>query len=119
MADYHFVLVHKPGNQNRADALSRRPDYDTGERDNDNIVVLPDHLFANTMELLSIEQQVFEAQSEHEEQMNNLSKDFALDTIEGKRFYRGRIVVPENDELKQQILRQYHDHQLAGHPGIA
>jgi hypothetical protein len=87
MADYHFILVHKPGTSNRADAFSRRPDFDTGENDNENIVVLPDHLFANATELLSLEQQVLDAQNEHWEQMDKLSKDFAFDTIEGKQFY--------------------------------
>jgi len=29
----------------RADALSRRPDYDTGEKDNDNVVVLLPEVF--------------------------------------------------------------------------
>src|SRR5882762_8903229 len=31
MADYHFTIHHLPGNKNcRADALSRRPDYNQG-----------------------------------------------------------------------------------------
>jgi hypothetical protein len=30
----------------RADALSRRSDYNQGEEDNQNITVLPDNLFA-------------------------------------------------------------------------
>ena len=36
----------------RADALSRRPDYDQGEDDNRDVVVLPNKLFirANTVE---------------------------------------------------------------------
>jgi len=36
----------------RADALSRRPDYNQGEDDNRDVVVLPDKLFirANTVE---------------------------------------------------------------------
>jgi hypothetical protein len=32
--------------------LSRRPDYDQGERDNENITVLPDHLFAHALTTL-------------------------------------------------------------------
>ena len=28
-------------------------------------------------------------------------------------------MVPDKQELQQSILRQYHDHELAGHPGIA
>jgi hypothetical protein len=28
LANYHILLQHRPGPQNWADALSRRPDYD-------------------------------------------------------------------------------------------
>jgi hypothetical protein len=42
-------LHHIPGKNNgQADALSRRPDYDQGERDNENVIVLPDDVFVNT-----------------------------------------------------------------------
>jgi hypothetical protein len=54
------------------DALSRRPDYNTGANDNENVMVLPTRLFANATELLSSEESVFEAQREHEEQITNL-----------------------------------------------
>jgi hypothetical protein len=111
--------VHKLGAQNCADALSRRPDYDTGENDNENVIVLPEHLFTNAAEILSLEQQVQEAQEEYKEQMRKLREEFAMDIIEGKEFYRGKLVVPDEEELKRRILQQYHDHPLAGHPGIA
>jgi hypothetical protein len=119
MADYHFTLVHKPGASNRTDGLSRRPDYDTGERDNKEVVVLPEHLFANTTEILTLEQQIHDAQEECEQQMNEWKEEFAFNTVKGKCFYKGQLVVPNDDELKRKVLQQFHDHQLAGHPGIA
>lgn len=45
LANYHFVLSHKPGKQNRADRLSRRPDHAKGVDDNKSAVLLKDHLF--------------------------------------------------------------------------
>jgi hypothetical protein len=71
------------------------------------------------MELLSLEERVFDAQQEHGGQITNLRGEHALDEIDGKWFYQGRPVVPDEEELKKEILKQYHDHQLAGHPGIA
>ena len=47
LADYDIKIHHLKGSANgRADALSRRPDFDQGEGDNEGMVVLPDALFA-------------------------------------------------------------------------
>jgi hypothetical protein len=49
LADYNIQIQHCPGPQNRADALSRRPDYDQGEEDNEDVVPLPPYLFGETV----------------------------------------------------------------------
>ena len=41
LADYNFILVHRPGTSNKADHLSRHPDYNTSTNDNEDVVVLP------------------------------------------------------------------------------
>ena len=52
LADYDLALKHKPGKENKiADALSRQPDYDTGEDDNKGIVVLPETMFIKSTTL--------------------------------------------------------------------
>ena len=46
LEEYNIKLQHVPGKNNgRADALSRRPDYNQGTSDNQNVTVLPDKLF--------------------------------------------------------------------------
>src|SRR6266702_1914602 len=53
LSEYNFEICHIAGKMNgRADALSRRLDYDQGEDDNRDVVVLPDKLFvrANMVE---------------------------------------------------------------------
>ena len=46
LSEYNIEIHHIKGTSNRrADALSRRPNYNQGENDNQNVVILPDKLF--------------------------------------------------------------------------
>jgi hypothetical protein len=46
LSEFDVELHHIPGKSNgRADALSRCPDYDQGEHDNENVIVLPKEHF--------------------------------------------------------------------------
>jgi hypothetical protein len=101
------------------DGFSHQPDYDTGERDNEEVVILPEHLFTNATEILTLDQQVEDAQRIHEPQMDKWKQEFAMEVIDERYFYRGQLVVPADEELRRKVLRQFHDHQLARHPGIA
>jgi ribonuclease HI len=50
LQEFHIKIHHVKGKSNgRADALSRRPDYDQGEHDNTNVTVLPDRLFIRSL----------------------------------------------------------------------
>lgn len=118
LADYHFTLVHKLGTLNHVDVFSWWPDHNTGVSNNEDIIVLGPELFTNAMELLNLEQSVFTAQGRHKKWIEELRQDFPLDKVEEWWFYHGHPVVPEDEELRQGLLQQYHDHPLAGHPGI-
>jgi RNase H-like domain found in reverse transcriptase/Reverse transcriptase (RNA-dependent DNA polymerase) len=65
LAEYNFKLVYKPEVTNKADGLSRRPDYDDGREDNEDVVVLPDHLFIDAINFVNQEQAVLGAQKHH------------------------------------------------------
>ena len=45
LQQYNFELRHKPGESNKADALSRGPDYNTGNPANEHLIVLPHDRF--------------------------------------------------------------------------
>ena len=45
MSQYNLKIVYKPGATNRADALSRRPDYAMDTSIDDPIISLPSNLF--------------------------------------------------------------------------
>ena len=55
MGEYNYVLHHKPGITNRADALSRRPDYPTVDRQGQE-QLLDDKVFARSLEVSEIDQ---------------------------------------------------------------
>ena len=45
LSKYNIKLKNILGRENRrADMLSRQPDYDQGEKDNQNVVVLPEEM---------------------------------------------------------------------------
>lgn len=47
LQQYNYKLQHKPGDQNKADALSCCPDYTTTNPNNDHLIVLPANHFIN------------------------------------------------------------------------
>jgi hypothetical protein len=53
LSEYNFEICHIKGTANkRANALSRRPDYDQGQNDNQNVTVLPEQVFARAIEVI-------------------------------------------------------------------
>jgi len=56
MAEFPLELRHIAGKKNRADPLSRRPDYDDGSKDNKEVVALPESLFIKAIEMEGLDQ---------------------------------------------------------------
>ena len=116
-----------------SDALSRRLDL-CPENDNNNkdVVVLPESLFMNLIDV-DLQQQIADA-SELDANAaevlkallgggptafwNNLA-EWTMENFNGKKilFYKGKNYIPKNLSLWQDILKAFHDHETAGHPG--
>ena len=128
MQDYNFIIQHIPGDSNKSDALSRRPDYDQGTNDNTNITVLPPHLFVNTMTLsclftraamLSlIDDWVRSHQLQQPDLLKKWTTTYPLKQIGELHWYGDRLVVVDDVSLKRGVISLYHDSPTAGHPGI-
>ena len=122
----------------KCDALSRRPDHGSGSADNENIVLLDADLFAiRALEGLSVEGEEKEVLKEVREKVRGgLMEDSVAIMVKGLKdskarsaqgaewnlrdglvFFRDRIYVPKDLELRRRIVAQHHDSKVAGHPG--
>ncbi len=125
LAEYHFVLHHKPGALNKkADLLSRRNNHDQGKDDNGDITVLsPAHFRALIMPTTNeVHTKVKEATRQEELWdegiKTSLAHECGVSRERGLLKYDGRIYVPRHHALRGEISAQFHDHVSAGHPGI-
>ena len=129
MQDYNFVIKHIPGESNKSDALSRRPDYNKGEDDNASVTVLPPKLFIQSTTLaclfpqagalLTIDERVRSYQQTQQELLNKWATTYLLTQTDGLHWYGDRLVVMEDSSLKRGVISLYHDSITAGHPGIS
>jgi len=135
LAEYDIDLKHLPGNKMiPADALSRRSDHCPNEdNDNEDEVLLTPDLFIQFIDtaLLSAVADVQRGDPTALEALQLITGKGTLDpptdvehwTVETDShrsvlFYKGKIYIPDNLELRRSIVKQFHDVPTAGHPGI-
>ena len=110
LTDYDFKIHHLRGKANRrVDALSHRPDYDQGDKDNQNVVVLPDHIWARTGKATP---------NLEEEVLQQWVDPHQLKHIDGWWEKAGREVVTAGEEEQRDLICRHHDSPIHGHPGI-
>lgn len=137
LSEYDITLVHQPGPKMiQSDALSRRPDHiPEGDTDNDDIVMLPDSLFVNLIDtdLARRIQSAKDYDPGLQENLWTLLKDLPNEPGEPALgpdwwidnesaagpllVYKGRHYVPNDLQLRRDILWKHHDAPSAGHPG--
>ncbi|SJL16274.1 uncharacterized protein ARMOST_19794 [Armillaria ostoyae] len=125
LAEYHFVLKHKPGTANvKADLLSRCSDHDQGEDDNGDITVLsPEHFRALIMPTTSETHERVKRVTRQKELWDktiatSLEHERGITEKDGILYYDSRVYVPRHATLRGEIITQSHDHITAGHPGM-
>jgi hypothetical protein len=136
LSEYDIEIHHIKGKSNgRADALSRRPDYDNGENDNRDVTVLPNHIFVCAAdisvasadqpsspriptlspEMMFIDHPIYE---QDEDVLKAWIDPHRLKHIHGTWYKDGRRVVTGGLHDKRTIIRAHHDPPVYGHPGI-
>ena len=117
LSEYNIKLKSIPGRENgRVDMLSRQPNYDQGEKDNQNVVVLPEEMFIRRGGTISY------IPEEPLQQDKGIIKQWAgthdLKKINGEWWKGTCKVVTEGGPGKHKIIQVYHDVPAYGHPGI-
>ena len=133
LSKFDIKLVHIPGKKNiQADALSRRPDLCPEGTDNENVIVLPEHLFANLIDtelqrrIANTGNMDYDAAEaikgllgEGPNKAKKHLEDWEVEEFKGKNilFYKGQNYILNDGQLQHNIVQKYHDHLTAGHPG--
>uniref|UniRef100_A0A0W0FF01 RNA-directed DNA polymerase n=1 Tax=Moniliophthora roreri TaxID=221103 RepID=A0A0W0FF01_MONRR len=127
---FNLRLVHVPGREMvQSDVLSRRDDHVQGmDDDNDDVILLPERLFINVVDL--------DLQAKLQDRLG--SDDFHKMTLESLTTkgvppiksalsdwevndslirYQGWIYVPDDVLLRREITKTIHEGQPFGHPG--
>ena len=111
LEEFPIKLKHISGKSNgHADALSRRADYDQGDDDNENVIVLPEQIFIRTLQTLP---------PQDERVLKPWVNAHNLVKINGKWWKDNCEVVTTDPTERQQIISQYHDPPAMGHPGVS
>src|SRR6266568_4796314 len=106
-----------------ADALSRRPDYDTGEEDNDNVTVLPAEVFVNLagsepIDEVDTRSKINMSNLENEETIKKWANTYQLHQEHNTWWKDDALVVTGDNNLKRGVISAFHDPPYRGHPGI-
>jgi len=126
---YNIILEYKPGATNRADALSRRPDYKGPNPINDDVTVWPDHYFCDNHTSIrvfnmdsigdNLDSCIKLAQYKEQPLLKKWAITYNLSLLDGTHWYHGTaLVVVADNALRRGVISLFHDHVTAGHAGI-
>jgi len=119
MAEFPLELKHITRKKNRADPLSRRPDYDNGSKDNKGVVALPESLFIKAIETEGLDQIIAKMQEQQASAMNKWEEEHNLRRDKQGWYHKGiALVVPEDSKLQRDLVELNHDSPMVAHPGI-
>jgi len=130
LQDYDFILRHIPGKTNtKADILSRKEQVDTKE-DNKDVQLLKDEMWSRKIvgkirvfedkkvEETDIIKRIKRNGTREKEVLQALQKKDGSAWEEDEVVYmEGRIYIPNNKDIKEEILKEHHDSADVGHSG--
>lgn len=136
LADFNFILIHKPGVANiLADPITRFHTHQVtdAEDNNDQTVLKPEHFRTIAASVLAeppiLEKQIRECTSKESEVAQALAilrkkgprrlinGLLEWEEHDGLLYYKGKLYIPNDKELRAEIVKTCHDTSTTGHPG--
>lgn len=130
LSQFNIQLIHQPGKTLvQADALSRRPDHNPGDHDNEDVTMLPEELFVNAVHT-ELQERIRNTTSRDTTVMESLNHTWYLkkkpligsptdwDTDDGIVLFKDKVYVPPDQDLRRDVVKDHHDPAIMGHPGI-
>jgi hypothetical protein len=129
LSTYNIQLRHIPGSKmGEPDALSRRSDHSEGVEDDELTTLLPESMFVSIIdtEMQSrirdtprkdplVEEALERLKASAPGALRNSLNDW--ETHEGLVKYRGKLYIPDDEDLRRDLVRQMHESAAMGHPG--
>ena len=116
LSEYNIKLKNIPGRENgRADMLSRRPDYNQGGEDNQDVVVLSEKICIRSGTISYIPE---EPPQQDKEIIRQWAGTHDLKKINGEWWKDRCKVITSKGPDKHKNIQAYHDVLAYGHPGI-
>ena len=109
LQDYHFILEYVPRKTYTvANTLSRPPGTDKGKEDNQDMTMIPEHVFIRVFDAdspSSLEHQITKIQAEHTSLMEQWEETFPIEAIQTPtgpfwKDLKGCLVIPPDGDLK-------------------
>ena len=138
LATFNFLIIPKPGKLNKADALSRCPDYKEGiaSENAEQVLLTPDKFHIQALHNMAIPtgmdldlkaalKEGIEADQVMGDKLKSILTSGPRHIMKGLQdwnyedglfLYKGLVYVPNNENLKHKITQLFHD-KVIGHPG--
>lgn len=111
----------------QSDALSRRPDY--GEAEIEETILLPDSIFLRNIDI-DLKDKIVIAMDQDSLARDAIQaiKEFGIPPLrtalvewklkDGLLYFKNKVYIPENLDLRREVLSRHHDLPVMGHPGM-